>query len=86
MPIEHFPPLEPDIVTLTTHDDGVAEIVMDNPPVNALPVEGWFALAEALATAGANPRCASSSSGRKGAASTRASTSRRCSATRGSVR
>lgn len=35
------------------HDDGVAEIVMDNPPVNALPVAGWFALAEALDAAGA---------------------------------
>ncbi|SMC95884.1 enoyl-CoA hydratase family protein [Lentzea albidocapillata] len=55
MLIEHFPPLEPDLVTLTVHDDGVAEIVVDNPPVNALPVAGWFALAEALVAAGANP-------------------------------
>jgi len=28
--------------------DGVVEVVMDNPPVNALPVAGWFAIAEAL--------------------------------------
>ncbi|MGN9910133.1 enoyl-CoA hydratase family protein [Phytohabitans sp. LJ34] len=28
--------------------DGVVEVVMDNPPVNALPVAGWYALAEAL--------------------------------------
>jgi enoyl-CoA hydratase len=28
--------------------DGVVEVVMDNPPVNALPVDGWFALAAAL--------------------------------------
>ncbi|MDQ7903751.1 enoyl-CoA hydratase family protein [Phytohabitans sp. ZYX-F-186] len=34
---------------------GVAEVVMDNPPVNALPVAGWFALAEALTAAGADP-------------------------------
>ena len=32
-------------------DDGVAEVVVDYPPVNALPVAGWFELAE---------RCASS--------------------------
>ena len=45
---------ERQIVTLTVHDDGIAEIVMDNPPVNALPVAGWFALADALTAAGAN--------------------------------
>ena len=26
--------------------DGVAEVVIDYPPVNALPVQGWFDLAE----------------------------------------
>ncbi|MDG6106388.1 enoyl-CoA hydratase family protein [Dactylosporangium aurantiacum] len=36
-------------------DFGVAEIVMANPPVNALPVAGWFALAAALDAAGADP-------------------------------
>ncbi|WP_432993655.1 enoyl-CoA hydratase family protein [Dactylosporangium sp. CA-233914] len=36
-------------------DRGVAEIVMNNPPVNALPVQGWFDLAGALAAAGADP-------------------------------
>jgi enoyl-CoA hydratase len=34
------------------HDDGVAEIVMDNPPVNALTVAGWFQLADLLVEAG----------------------------------
>jgi enoyl-CoA hydratase len=34
---------------------GVAEVVIDFPPVNALPVAGWFELAECLATAGADP-------------------------------
>jgi enoyl-CoA hydratase len=34
---------------------GVAEVVIDFPPVNALPVQGWFELAEAVATAGADP-------------------------------
>jgi enoyl-CoA hydratase len=48
-----------DLVTLTVHADGpdagIAEIVMDAPPVNALPVAGWFAVADALDAAGANP-------------------------------
>ncbi len=34
---------------------GIAEVVMKNPPVNALPVRGWFALAEALTQAGKHP-------------------------------
>ncbi len=33
----------------------VAEIVVDHPPVNALPAAGWFELADAVRTAGANP-------------------------------
>jgi enoyl-CoA hydratase len=35
--------------------DGIAEIVMDNPPVNALTVAGWFELAGALRAAGEDP-------------------------------
>ena len=35
--------------------DGIAEVVMDFPPVNALPVQGWFDLAGAVAAAGADP-------------------------------
>src|SRR5690606_14630844 len=27
------------------HEGGIAEVVMDHPPVNALPVAGWFELA-----------------------------------------
>ena len=34
---------------------GIAEVVMDHPPVNALPVAGWFALAETLRSLGADP-------------------------------
>ena len=34
---------------------GVAEVVIDHPPVNALDVAGWFALAEALVAAGRDP-------------------------------
>ena len=34
---------------------GVAEIVMENPPVNALPVAGWFELARVLRELGDDP-------------------------------
>jgi enoyl-CoA hydratase len=34
--------------TSTIHDDGIAEVVMDNPPVNALTVAGWFELADLI--------------------------------------
>jgi enoyl-CoA hydratase len=37
-------------------NDGVAEIVMDNPPVNALTVAGWFELADVVRRAGQDPR------------------------------
>src|SRR6266516_5983140 len=33
---------------------GVAEVIIDFPPVNALPVQGWFDLAGAVAAAGAD--------------------------------
>ena len=42
-------------VSTIIDSDGVAEVVVDHPPVNALPVAGWFALASAIADAGANP-------------------------------
>src|SRR5712691_9848333 len=35
--------------------DGVAEVVIDYPPVNALPVRGWFDLADAIINAGRDP-------------------------------
>ncbi len=35
--------------------EGVAEVVIDHPPVNALDVAGWFALADALIGAGRVP-------------------------------
>lgn len=39
----------------TTVASGVAELVVDHPPVNALPVAGWFELADVVRSAGANP-------------------------------
>jgi enoyl-CoA hydratase len=35
--------------------DGIAEVVIDFPPVNALPVQGWHDLAAAVCAAGADP-------------------------------
>ncbi len=35
-------------IASTVGDDGVAEVVVDYPPVNALPVDGWFELARVL--------------------------------------
>jgi enoyl-CoA hydratase len=32
--------------------DGIAEVIIDFPPVNALPVQGWFDLANAVTAAG----------------------------------
>ena len=42
---------------ITTHQDrpGIAEVVIDHPPVNALDVAGWFGLAEAVLAAGRVP-------------------------------
>src|SRR5689334_20682970 len=34
---------------------GIAEIVIDYPPVNAIPVQGWFDLAKTVTEAGAGP-------------------------------
>jgi len=42
-------------VITTRQADGIAEIVVDHPPVNALPVAGWFELADKLREAGAEP-------------------------------
>ena len=37
------------------HDSGVAEVVVDYPPVNALPVAGWFDLARTVRELGEDP-------------------------------
>jgi enoyl-CoA hydratase len=34
---------------------GIAEVVVDHPPVNALPAQGWFSLAETLRSLSAAP-------------------------------
>jgi enoyl-CoA hydratase len=40
------------VIRTERHDDGVVEVVVDHPPVNALPVKGWFDLADAILSAG----------------------------------
>jgi enoyl-CoA hydratase len=43
------------MITSERRADGIRVITCAYPPVNALPVEGWFALAERLDEAGADP-------------------------------
>jgi enoyl-CoA hydratase len=42
-------------ITTDVDDGGIAEVVVDHPPVNALPVAGWFDLAAALRSLGEDP-------------------------------
>jgi enoyl-CoA hydratase len=42
-------------ISQTRDDRGIAEIVVDVPPVNALTVAGWFELADAVTAAGKDP-------------------------------
>jgi enoyl-CoA hydratase len=43
------------VIQSTVDDGGVAEVVMNHPPVNALPVAGWFELARTVSEHGADP-------------------------------
>jgi len=40
------------VVTATVDEHGIAEVVVDHPPVNALPVAGWFELADTVTRLG----------------------------------
>ena len=42
-------------ISHTIDDRGIAEVVMDNPPVNALDVAGWFQLADVISALGRDP-------------------------------
>jgi enoyl-CoA hydratase len=42
-------------ISTTTGGDHVAVVTIDYPPVNALPVQGWFDLADAVRVAGRDP-------------------------------
>ena len=39
-----------------TIKDGIADVLVDYPPVNALPVQGWFDLADTLRLVGRDPQ------------------------------
>jgi len=56
--------------------EGIAEVVMDHPPVNALDVAAWFELADALLAAGRVPTNRSWCCAPRAAASAQGSTSR----------
>ncbi len=43
-------------ITHSIGHDGIAEVVVDNPPVNALPVAGWFELADVIRGLGDDSR------------------------------
>ena len=42
-------------ITCDHDDQGIAEVVVDVPPVNALTVAGWFELADTITAAGEDP-------------------------------
>src|SRR3954464_668121 len=42
-------------ISQTVDSHGVAEVVMDNPPVNALTVAGWYELADVVRGLGEDP-------------------------------
>jgi enoyl-CoA hydratase len=42
-------------VTVSTAEPGVVVVTIDHPPVNALPVAGWYALSDAITAAGRDP-------------------------------
>jgi enoyl-CoA hydratase/carnithine racemase len=42
-------------ITSETDDRGIATVIMDNPPVNALTVAGWFELADVVRALGDDP-------------------------------
>ncbi|KOX00038.1 enoyl-CoA hydratase family protein [Streptomyces sp. NRRL B-3648] len=46
-------------VSCSSPEKGISVVTVDYPPVNALPVRGWFALADAVRAAGRDPgiRC-----------------------------
>ncbi|WP_030785958.1 enoyl-CoA hydratase family protein [Streptomyces sp. NRRL S-920] len=55
-------------VSTSVPDKGVAVVTVDHPPVNALPVRGWFDLADAVRAAGRDPatRCVVLAAGGRG--------------------
>jgi len=44
-----------ELIRTTVDEHGIAEVVVDCPPVNALPVAGWYRLAETVEQLGRDP-------------------------------
>src|ERR1700722_19392547 len=42
-------------IKTTSTEPGIVAVTVDYPPVNAIPSQGWFDLADAITAAGANP-------------------------------
>ncbi|RSS57282.1 enoyl-CoA hydratase family protein [Streptomyces sp. WAC01280] len=55
-------------VSTSAPEEGIAVVTVDFPPVNALPVQGWYDLAAAVRAAGADPkvRCVVLAAGGRG--------------------
>ncbi|WP_237546895.1 enoyl-CoA hydratase family protein [Streptomyces sp. SID161] len=55
-------------VSTSAPEEGIAVVTVDFPPVNALPVQGWYDLAAAVRAAGADPgvRCVVLTAGGRG--------------------
>ena len=51
----YFSPMGAEGITTTLHSEGIAEIIMRRPPVNALHVAGWYELARQVREAGQDP-------------------------------
>ncbi|WP_413098264.1 enoyl-CoA hydratase family protein [Streptomyces sp. Inha503] len=45
----------PEFIRTAVDERGIAEVVVDCPPVNALPVAGWYRLAATIGRLGADP-------------------------------
>jgi enoyl-CoA hydratase len=64
-------------VSTSFPEKGIAVVTVGFPPVNALPVTGWFDLADAVRSAGRAPEIRCVVLAAEGAVSTRVWTSRR---------
>ncbi|NIJ12886.1 enoyl-CoA hydratase [Saccharomonospora amisosensis] len=46
-----------DVISTNRVEPGIAVVTVNSPPVNALTVQGWFDLAEAITAQGRDPEC-----------------------------
>ncbi len=72
-------------ITSTSDSAGITTVTVDFPPVNALPSQAWFDLAEAVTTAGRSLDTHAVILRAEAEASTRVWTSRKCRPPKGST-